>query len=318
MSVSSLQSFAVIGTGAVGGLYGAILQRAGFDVHFLIRSGLDEVRRNGLRIESIWGDFSLPSVQAYGAAMDMPRCDAALVATKTTANEALPQLLPHVLKPGAPVVLLQNGLNTEQRLAEHLPDHPLLGGLCFLCSHKLGPGHIRHLDYGGIRLGEYRADGTPAGVTPAVNAVIEAFRHARIEITPVDDLVLARWLKLVWNVPYNGLSVLLDADTDQLMRSPHALALVRTLMAEVQAAARSQQRNIPDAFIAQMLDDTLNMKPYHPSMKLDYDQGRPLEFEAIYGEPLRTAEACGITTPCMRTLYHALAHLDAHRPRPRI
>jgi 2-dehydropantoate 2-reductase len=188
-----------------------------------------------------------------------------------------------------------------------------LGGLCFVCSLQVGPGRIDHVDYGAVTLGEHRADGAAAGITPAVEAVAADLAAAGVKVTPQPDLVLARWKKLVWNIPYNGLSVVLDAGTDELMGDPSTRALVHALMGEVQAGAASQGRTIDDAFVDQMLADTDAMTPYRTSMKLDFDSGRPLELEAIYRTPLARARAVGVELPRIATVAAQLELLDRRR-----
>ena len=159
------QTYAVIGTGAIGGLYGARLQQAGAEVHFLLRRDFEHVQTHGLRIESVDGDFDLPQVNAYRRASDMPSCDVVLVALKTTQNHLLPELLPPLVKEDSLVVMLQNGLGIEDAAAAIVGPERVFGGLCFVCSNKVGPGHVCHLDYGHITLAQYTADQTPAGVT---------------------------------------------------------------------------------------------------------------------------------------------------------
>ena len=229
--------FAIVGTGAVGGYYGGLLQKAGFGVHFLLHSDYDAVRRQGLRIESPGNDFHLPQVNAHIHPADMPRCDVVVVALKTTANAALPGILPHLLRPGGFVLTLQNGLGSEEEMARHVGNDAVVGGLCFLCSNKVGPGHIRHLDYGLITLGEYRSDGSPGGLTPRLETLAGKLKSAGISIQLIEDLALARWKKLVWNIPFNGLSVVRNALTDALVTHPESRALCQTLMDETAAAA---------------------------------------------------------------------------------
>jgi len=304
------KQIAVIGTGAVGGYYGALLQRAGFDVHFLLHSDYEQVRDHGLRIESPAGDFQLTHVNAYRDPAKMPRCDVALIALKTTANPALPGILPHVLKPDGLALTLQNGLGSEDEVAGIIGSDRVSGGLCFLCSNKVGPGHIRHLDYGRITLGEYRADGSPGGCTPRLRRLGAAMESAGIPINLVDDLLLARWKKLVWNIPFNGLSVVQDCLTDQLFKDPATNRLCATLMQEVAAAAAACARPIDPAFITKMQADTEQMNPYAPSMKLDFDHGKPMELESIYGHPLRAATAAGIEMPETEKLYQQLRGMN--------
>ncbi len=304
---------AVVGTGAVGGYYGALLQRAGFQLHFLLHHDVEHVRSHGLSIESRDGNFVLPCVNAYGEARMMPRCDLAIVALKTTANHLLPSILPHILKPGGVVLTLQNGLGSEQTVGATIGHDRVVGGLCFLCANKTGPGAIRHLDYGLVTLGDYRADGRPAGITPRLRSIGGILQEAGIPTRLVEDLPLARWKKLLWNIPFNGLSVAHDALTDVLVADPTLRALCRELMEETAAAAAACARPIESAFLEKMMSDTERMKPYATSMKLDYDRGLPMEIDSIYGAPLLAAKAAGVAMPETEKLYRTLQVMEAGR-----
>ncbi|MEG4091096.1 putative 2-dehydropantoate 2-reductase [Microcoleus sp. Pol12B4] len=309
----SNRNYAIVGTGALGGFYGARLQQAGLEVNFLLRSDYDQVKKHGLIVDSPEGDFTLPHVRAYHDAHKMPQCDVVIVALKTTQNHLLPKILPPLLKDNGAVLVLQNGLNAEPEVAKIVGADRVLGGLCFLCSYKVGPGHICHLDYGTITLGEYAQDYKAIGITDRLHKIAADFKRAHIPIKMSEDLLLSRWKKLVWNIPYNGLSVVLDARTDELMANPDTLILVKEMMGEVVAGAKSCDRIIPDDFIPQMLEYTQKMKPYRTSMKIDYDESRPLEVEAIFGNPIRVAQQAGIKLPQIEVLYRMLKFVDVQR-----
>jgi 2-dehydropantoate 2-reductase len=300
------RSYAVIGTGALGGFYGGRLQRAGLDVHFLLRSDYDHVRRNGLVIDSVDGDFTLPHVNAYAAASDMPRCDVALVALKSTANHVLPDILPHVVDEDGVVLMLQNGLGAEDEVARFMDPHPVLGGLAFICCNKIGPGHIDHMDYIELVLAHFRRDHQPAGVTPELEAVAADFRRADVKTTLNEDLVNARWRKLVWNVPYNGLCVVARTTTDRVMASPDLRSRAELLMWDVVRGAAACGHAIEAGFVRTMLEHTNRMTPYRPSMLLDYEQGQPMEIESIFGNPLRAARKAGVELDALAELYEEL------------
>jgi 2-dehydropantoate 2-reductase len=318
MSSPSPRRYAIIGTGAIGGFYGGCLQRAGIDTHFLLHRDYDQVRQQGLRVDSITGDFVLPQVNAYDQVAAMPPVDVVIVALKTTQNALLPTLLPPLLASNPAVVLLQNGLDIESALAGLVPPERIFAGLCFICSNKIGPGHIRHLDYGEVVLGAYSPQGQPQGISPTLEQIAADFRQAQIPVQLTPDLLMTRWRKLVWNIPFNSLSVVLDATTDQMMANPHSRALAESLMTEVvttantlaQTLSPSQDRALPENLIATMLSQTAGMKPYRTSMKIDYDEGRPLEVEAILGNPLRAAQQAGIPTPQIQMLYQQVAFLN--------
>ncbi len=303
--------YAIIGTGALGGFYGGRLARAGCDVHFLLHSDYEHVREHGLRVDSVDGDFVLPSVHACGRAEDMPRCDVVAVTLKTTANHLLGELLPPVIADDGVVLVLQNGLGIEERVAEIVGADRVMGGLCFLCASKVGPGHIRHLDYGYITLAEYDSQARPRGITERMRAIGGDFKSAGIRIQYAEDLVLARWKKLIWNVPFNGLSVVLNTTTDRIMANEHSRALAEGLMREVAAAARAAaERKIEESFIRSQLDDTARMAPYSPSMLLDCRAGRPMEIEAIFGAALGAAATAKCPVPRIETLYRLLKFMD--------
>ena len=303
------RSYAIIGTGALGGYYGGLLARSGLEVHFLLHSDAEHVRQHGLVVESKNGDFTLPRVNAYGRATDMPRCDIVIVALKTTQNHLLPSLLPPVVKDNGAVLVLQNGLGVEADSAAVVGNGRVIGGTCFLCSNKAGPGHIKHLDYGKVAIGEYGS----RGVTDRMRLIEADFQRAGIQIELSPDLMTMRWKKLMWNIPFNGLSVTLDARTDEIMRDPHSAALAEAVMREVLAAARACGCQISDGFVDRMLADTRKMISYDSSMKLDFNAGRPMEIEALYGNPVRAAEAAGFDPALIRALYRQLKFLEARR-----
>ncbi len=308
-------NYGIIGTGAVGGYYGGLLCRHGFETHFLLHTDYDHVRENGLFIESKDGDYHLRTVNIYQRPEDMPRCDVVLVALKTTANKALFQILPDVVKSGGIVVVLQNGLGVEAAVSAIVPEATVIGGLCFLCSNKIGPGRIRHLDFGSVRLGEYRRDGSPAGITPALEAVAEDFSAAGIAVDTTENLGLARWQKLVWNMAFNGTSVVLGATTDQLMAENSSLSLVKEIMREVVTAASACGFELGEEVLEGMLTATGTMVAYSPSMKLDYEAGRPLEIEEIYWYPIQKGRQAGVVMPKAEVVAAQLMFLDRRNRR---
>ncbi len=310
-----MTKFGVIGTGALGGFYGGLLARAGSDVHFLARSDAEYIRSHGLRIESKMGDFHLPAVNVYAGVNHMPKCDCILLALKSTKNHLLPELLPALLHDDSIVLVLQNGLHVEQVAREVAGPGRVAGGCCFLCSNKVGPGHIRHLDYGRILMGPYRGlDDSEAG--PSMERLLliqQQMTSAGIDCNTTESLTLARWRKLMWNIPFNGLSVILNASTKRIMQSPDSRALAESIIREVRQTACDCGHTIEPAFVQSMMDDTDEMVPYDSSMRLDFLAGRPIEVEAIYGNALRAAERASVQSPIMRVMYHQLKFLAEHR-----
>ena len=309
--------YAVIGTGAIGGFYGAKLQRSGLEVHFLLNKDYAHVRRHGLKIYSKDGDFHLDTVHAHAEPATIPVCDVVLIALKTTRNHLLKNLLPTWVADHGILLTLQNGLGVEPQLAQLVnPGRVILGGLCFICSHRGAPGTIHHQDYGSLTIGAYGDGYKPQGVTPLLETMASHWRQADVETFLTPDLGYARWKKLLWNVPFNGLSVVLSATTTEMVTYPQTRTLARDLMEEVQQAAASQGVAIPGADLEQMLRSTAAMAPYVTSMKRDYDRKMPLELEAILGYPLAVAHRKGVALPRMTMLHQLLQHLDRHNRCP--
>lgn len=305
-------SYAVLGAGALGGLYGGLLAQSGLDVHFLMRSDYAFVREHGLRVDTPLGDFHLAKPSVFASASEMPKVDVVLVCWKTTQNSQLAEALHAVCRSDTIVLVLQNGWDVERVAADIVGEDRVLGGCCFLCCNKVGPGHIHHLDFGRIAFGEY-SEALSGSVTERMQRLTADFTQAKINMQPTQDLRAMRWRKLMWNIPYNGLSVVLQADTHQIMTDPQASLLAEELMTEVRDAAAACGKTIELSHIAKMLDDTRKMLPYDSSMLVDYRAGRPMEVESIFGNPLRAALDAGYRPAKVEMLYRQLSYLN--RPR---
>lgn len=300
--------YAVIGTGAIGGYYGGKLARAGKDVHFLFHSDYEYVKRHGLKIDSVNGDFSLSSVNAYNDTNNMPKCDVVLVCLKSTNNHLLKDLLAPVLHKETLVILIQNGLGLEEDLQKDFPRLYIAGGLAFICSNKVGEGHIAHLDYGKLNIGSYSCSDPVL-----IDTVVADFQQAGIEAKNV-DLKEARWMKLVWNIPYNGMTVVLNTTTDKLMNNPDTQGLLSEMMLEVIRAANSTglSHDIDESYADEMIEMTKVMTPYSPSMKLDFDSLRPLEIEYIYSRPVAEAKKSGFEMTRVSMLEKQLRFIESN------
>ncbi len=307
--------YGVIGTGALGGYYGGLLARNGCEIHFLMRSDADYVRKHGLRVDSKKGDFIVPDAKAYSRVEEMPKCDVLIIAIKSTQNVDLPALLQPLMDRETYAVVLQNGLYVEQATEEVVGRGRIMGGCCFLCTNKVGPGHIKHLDYGDILLGAYRGcDGLSPPVPDTVlEKVVADFAGAGIPIQATLDLQASRWKKLMWNIPFNGLSVILNASTDRIMNNPSSRKLAEEVMREVLHAAVACGHDIPETHVEYLMDHTDKMVPYDSSMRLDYLASRPMELQAIFGNPLQAARQAGFEAVRIGMMYQQLSFLDHGR-----
>ena len=299
---------AVVGTGAVGAYYGGRLAQHGHDVHFLLRGDYSAVKRNGWVVRSCHGDFSLPAsaVRAYDDPAKMPKADLVIVTLKTTANDEFERLIRPLVKDQTIILTLQNGLGNEERLAELFGGERIVGGMAFVCINRVEPGVVHHIAEGLITLGEFEGR---AG--ERVGRIAQMMQSSGIAVRILDDLRYGRWEKLVWNIPFNGLSAVLDQTTDLLTGSPAGEALVRSLMEEVIAGAAGVGVELPRSLIEAKIEQTRGMGPYKTSMHLDMLAGRAMEVEAIFGCPVRTAQGAGVSVPRLEMLYRLLKLRDA-------
>lgn len=311
----------VVGAGALGIFYGAKLYRAGFDVHFFVRSGFEIVSKHGYKINSCDGDFVV-SPPVYDSVEKMGYCELVLVGLKSFANAALSSLLYPLCTPQTIVLTLQNGLGNEEAIAralvqcgvhatENAAARQIIGGTAFLCSNRVAPNEICHTAHGFVRLAEFR--GRPQERTHQIAA---SFRAAGVDCEVRESVAAIRWEKLLWNIPFNGLGVAAHhADTAAILSDDELRLVATEIMEEVRAAARSDGVEIDPALPQDLIQKTLVMGAYKSSMQIDYEEGRPLEVEAILGEPVRRARRAGIPVPKMQMLYAIVRRMDMERQK---
>ena len=235
----------------------------------------------------------------------MPKCDVVLVCLKTVNNHLLEILLPPVVRDDTLVVLIQNGIGVEQDVQAKFPGLQLAAGLAFICSAKAGPGRIDHQCYGHINFGDYSCRDADV-----LRCVADVFNAAGVKAGIV-EYNEARWKKAVWNMPFNGMTVALGTQTDMLLRNPSTRRLIREQMLEVIGAARHLGvTHIDERFADEMITTTDAMTPYSPSMKLDFDNRRPMEIDYLYTRPLRIAREAGFVMPRLEMLEAELRFLE--------
>ncbi len=301
-----IQQIAVIGAGAVGTFYGAKLFQAGYQVQ-LQSSYASTMKNRPIDIRSIWGDFSV-TIPVFPRSEEMDAADLIVISTKALSNVDYHSLVQPLLKPKSVILVLQNGINQEEILAAQFPKQIILGGLAFTCINRIEPIQIHHLDYGFIKMGPLSPDHLLWA-----RFVAELFQKAGIKSEAGANLRALRWEKLLWNIPYNTLSVLgLRASTAEIMGSDLE-EIARLLMHEVWTIAAADGHHLSRELIHTMLERTRRMEPYKTSMLLDFEAGRPMEVEAIVGEPVRIAEKHRLSVPTLYTIYKLLRFLNERR-----
>jgi 2-dehydropantoate 2-reductase len=311
----------VVGCGALGSYYGAKLCRDNRDVHFLLRSDYDVVRRKGVTIHSKEGDFNVRP-RCARVPDEIGVCDLVLIGLKTTANDQFSKLLPRLVGPQTALLTLQNGLGNEEALAKLFSVEQIMGGLAFVCLNRTAPGVVHHIDHGRIVIGEFQR-----WPEPRTHNIATMFRHAGVPCSVTAHLGCAHWDKLAWNIPFNGLGVASSAGydaftgeapvrragecltTDKLLAHPQWSVVARELMMEVIRGGRALGHKLEDSLVETQIQRTLTMGAYKPSTVLDFENGFALELHSLFLEPLRQAQTAGIETPRLASLSRVLTSL---------
>jgi 2-dehydropantoate 2-reductase len=303
--IPQLPRTAIIGSGALGTYYGAKLAKSGVPVSFLARRDLAHLQTKGLQIRCAQGDFHLPKVTAFASSQEIGPVDLVLVCLKTTANASLAQLLPPLIGADTVVGTLQNGLGNEEFLASLIGQERVLGGVCHVCVSRPEPGLALNLSGGNIRFSDLTG-----GDTPRARSLAALFEKAGLTCSVAPSVGSARWYKLVWNIPFNGLSITAGGiDTAQILADPklyqETLALMDEVMQASAALGFAQDPDHPRKEIAR----TRKMGAYQPSSLLDYLAKKRVELDSIWGEPLRCGTAVGVFMPKLTGMYAKLKQL---------
>ena len=306
---------AVIGSGAVGGYYGARLAQAGHDVHFLARRDYHAVKASGLTVLSADGDFTLPHPGVAGNSSEIGPVDWVICALKSTSISEAQELVRPCVADHSRVLVLMNGLGLEDSFAQWFGGRRIFGGMAFTCINRGKPGVIHHLAYGTVTIGHY--DDDPAELEKA----LQLWHGARVEVLTASSLLRARWEKLCWNIPFSGLCVAAGGITTDIILGDGGLREAALgLMEEVIAAGNadlgahsSGERIDRPAMIDSMFKKTSTMGAYKPSTMIDFVEGKRMEIEAIFGEPLRRARALNVPAPQLGLLTALLRSLNRGR-----
>ena len=309
VNLPSNPRIAVVGAGALGCYYGARLAKAGNDVHFLVRSGRAAIMARGIRIKTPTERLHIKKVATYASSADIGPCDLVIVAVKATANSALAKILPPLMGPNTLVLTLQNGLGVEEPVAEVVGGEHVLGAICFIGCMRTAPGVVECSFPGLMMLGEFGRS-----AQARTRSLAQLFEKANVKCEAQDNLEELRWKKLVWNVPFNGLAITAGGiTTDVLMADEGLRLLARRLMEEVVEAAAKFGHQIPRSFMDLQFERTAKLGKYSPSSLIDYREGRLIELEEIWGEPVRRAKSVGVPVPRLEMLYWLIKRLLAAR-----
>jgi len=304
----AIMRIAVVGAGAIGGYYGALLQRSGSKVAFLARGRhLAAIRERGLRIESVVEDpFTLP-VRATDDPREIGRVDLVLFTVKAFDSAAAARLLPPLLAPETAVLTLQNGVDSVDVLIEAVGRRHVLGGLCQIFCAVASPGIIRQT--GGPRrvvLGEL--DGT---LSRRARAATEAFQAAGVPVDLSRQILVEMWEKFIFINAQGGMTALTRLPIGVIRETPETFAMYLDVAEEVAAVGRAHGVPIPDGQRERVrtFAQTLDAGGYS-SLYTDLTAGRRTELETLLGTVVRLGERYGVPTPAARAIYAALRPHD--------
>lgn len=303
---SDFPSVLVVGAGAIGAVFGSALARQGAKVSVVCRSDYDAVARDGYNIRSpLLGDhvFRPERVLREVAECRTPP-DYLLLTVKVLPGFDRAALIRPAVGPGTVIVLIENGIEIEHEIAAAFPDNELLSSLAFIAVVRAGQGEIHHQSSGSLIMGKY-----PAGITAAAQTLAALFEAGKVGCKLTDNVVAARWQKAVWNATFNPISILGGVlDTAMMLRTPADREFVRKAMQEVCDIAAATGHPLHPKLIEQMIAGTQAMPAYKTSMAQDYENGRPMEIEAILGNAVRAGRKAGVAMPALESIY-ALAKM---------
>ncbi len=301
---------AVIGAGAIGGVFGGRLQQAGHDVTFVARGAtLAALREHGLRLDSVDGDLMLPQVKATDDASSIGAVDVVLVCVKSTHVAAVAPTLVPLLGPDTAVIPLQNGVEASAMLASVLGDEHVLEGLARVLVEQVGPAHIHHLAVTPIvEFGPRSATPASARSRAQVARFAAAVTEAGMEAVTPEHMERALWEKFLFIDPFGTVGAATRAPIGVMRSVPETRRLLDACIQEVRKVGEAHGVALSDEAVAQIWRryDSL---PHEStaSMQRDLMAGRPSEFELQTGSVVRLGRAKGVATPVHDVLYAVLA-----------
>ena len=296
---------AVIGAGAVGTFYGAKLLKK-TEVQFQSSYLFHNLKNKPIEVKSIWGNFKT-KIDVFEDTNQMQPADMVLVATKSYPDINYHKLLSPVLKKESILICMQNGINQENKWNKIFKKNTILGALAFTCINRIKSNEINHIDYGKIAIAPLNDSDIKIA-----QYITNLFIESNIETSCTKNLRQVRWNKILWNIPFNSLSVILqNANTQEILSTPYSIYLVKLLLNEVALVANSESNvRITKKQIDDIITATLKMKPYKTSMLLDYENNRKMEVESILGEVLKIAKKNKIATPNINWAYNLLSYYN--------
>ena len=297
---------AVMGTGAVGGYFGAKLASAGHQLAFIARGRhLQALRKNGLRVTSQNGDLQIDNAQFTDATATIGKVDLILFCVKSYDSEPAAEQIQPLINDRTLILSLQNGIDNPEKLAQVYHPEQVLPAVVYIGAQLTSPGVITHANGGRIIFGQ--SDG---GVSASSTGLRQIFTAAGIPSEISDRIQTMQWTKLLWNAPFCAIGCLAHANVKQVVESTCLTALALDCMTEVQGAAHARNIDLRREQFHEIITFSRTLGEFKPSMLQDLEAGKPLEYEAFNGIVVQTLRQAGAPAPINQVFYATLKFLD--------
>ncbi len=300
----------LVGPGAVGVYFVGRIAKTNpnCDVTVLARSEYEFVKEHGYKITSFNGSFNWKPKMIQDIKEYQDEADFIFITTKVLPQADVISLIKPVVTPKTVLVLIQNGLNIEKPIKAAFPNNRILSTVAYIGISRIGVGTIKHTGGGELSCGEY----PPQKADELLEGLKVLFDNAKVKFNILDDIEQMRWQKLLWNLPFNSLSVICGGvDTQVLIQDEKIYALIWKIMREIQQVAKLCGHELPLAMLERNMQFTKEFPPYKTSMLIDYENGRKMEVEAIVGSVLQIAREKYITLSCIETIYATLSMINS-------
>jgi 2-dehydropantoate 2-reductase len=298
----------VVGAGAIGAFYAAVLARGGCEVSVVARGDFDAVSKDGYAVDSVLGDLSFRPARVLRSAGEWQgEADFVFVALKHVRGTDRAALIRPAVSPGTAIVLVQNGIDVEQEIVDAFPANELVSGIAYAAASRDGPGRIRHHSkFTRLVVGNY-----PSGTSATTARVAALVKQGGGSCVETNDIVGARWQKCTWNTVFNPVSALGGGlGTGAILATEPGRDFVREAIREVCAVARAAGHPLAENTAETQIEGTLRMGDYVSSMGQDYLAGRPMEIEPLIGNAVRAAQRLSVPVPRLQGLYAMLLMLE--------
>ncbi len=295
---------AVYGAGGVGGYFGGRLAKAGEEVIFIARGEhLQVLGTQGLRVDSIQGDFKVKPLQVTDDPKRVGQVDIVLLGVKAWQIPDIARSLLPLIGPDTAVVPLQNGVDAPAQLAATLGIEHVLGGLCQISAVKAGPGYIRHIDIDPfVAFGELNRQ-----LSQRVERLHQAFERAGVQSEIPADILAAMWRKFLFIAPLGGIGAVTRAPVGIFRSLPETRQMLEESIGEIIAIAKVKQIDLENDSMPKTLRVIDNLAPdMMASMQRDIMDGRPSELGSQNGAVVRMGLELGIPTPTHKFIYYSL------------